>query len=129
MQAEKNKKIIEKYFAYLNSGAPKNNEWMDQYISDEDMDLKKHIEVFEWSFPGYQLLPKEFIAEDDKISVSFLFKGTHKREFNGIPASNKNVSIPGFISYHMKDGMIVDHDLVVDSLLLMQQLGVVPEMA
>ncbi len=129
MQAQKNKQIIDRYLTELNSGQPKDQAFIDRYISDKDKELKNHIQVFEASFPGYRLDPKEMIAEDDKISVSFVFKGTHKADFNGIPATNKEVSIPGFISYHLEDGKIVAHDMVVDSLKLMQQLGVVPEMA
>ena len=129
MSAQQNKRFIEQYFADLAS-KPKTPELIDKYISDQDMELKEHIQVFEHSFPGYQLEPKEIICDDDnKVSVSFVFKGTHKNEFNGIPATNKEVSIPGFISYHIADGKIVAHDMVVDTLMLMQQLGVVPEMA
>ena len=128
MQAENNKHIIQQYFEDL-SRKPKTQELIDKYISDEDMELKQHIQVFEASFPGYKLEPKEIIAEDDKVSVSFTFIGTHKAEFHGIPASENTVSIPGFISYHMRDGKIVAHDMVVDTMMLMQQLGAIPEVA
>jgi len=125
MQAAKNKQIIEQYLTELHTGK-KTRAMMDRYISDADMELKEHIQVFEAAFPGYLLEPKEIIAEDDKVSVSFVFKGTHKGDFMGVPASGKEVSIPGFISYHMQDGMIVAHDMVVDTLALMQQIGGVP---
>ena len=123
-----NKEIIETYLDELN-GKPKTQEMMDRYISDEDKELKDHIQVFEASFPGYQLAPKEIIVEGDKVSVSFVFKGTHKGEFMGQAASNNEVSIPGFISYHMRDGKIVAHDMVVDTMALMQQIGALPAMA
>lgn len=128
MSAQENKRIIEQYLQDLNT-KPKTTALINQYISDQDMELKEHIQVFEHSFPGYQLAPKEIIAEANKVSVSFVFEGTHKNDFNGIPATNKSVSIPGFISYHLENGLIVAHDMVVDTLALMQQLGVVPEMA
>ncbi len=128
MQAENNKRIIQQYFEDLNS-KPKTKDLIDQYISDEDMELKEHIQVFEAAFPGYKLEPKETIVEEDKVSVSFNFIGTQKGDFNGIPASNKTVNIPGFISYHVKDGKIVSHDMVVDTMSLMQQLGAIPEAA
>ena len=128
MSAQTNKRIIQQYLADL-SGKPKPREILDRYISDLDLELKRHIEVFEASFPCYQFEAKEIIAEDDMISVSFVFKGIHKQEFNGFPATNRTVSIPGFISYHMENGKIVANDMVVDTLFLMQQLGVVPEIA
>lgn len=128
MSAQKNKRIIQQYFSDI-SGKPKTRSTIDRYISDQDLELKEHIQVFEASFPCYVMDAKEIIAEDDKISISFVFEGTHKNDFNGIPATNKTVTIPGFISYHLEDGMIVAHDMVVDTLALMQQLGVVPEMA
>ena len=129
MSAVENKKIIQAYFDELNSGRPKNKEMMDRYISDADMSLKEHIQVFEAAFPAYQLIPKEIIAQANKVSVSFNFIGTHKATFNGIPATNKKVNIPGFISYHLDQGKIVAHDLVVDTMMLMQQLGVLANAA
>ena len=113
MSAEQNKRIIQQYFNDLR-GKPKTRALMDKYISDRDEELKQHIEVFEAAFPGYDLEAKEIVAEDDKVFISFNFKGTHQGAFNGIPPTRKTVHIPGSI---------------VDTLLLLQQLGVVPEMA
>lgn len=129
METEKNKNIIQQYFIELNSGQPKTKEMTDRYISDKDMELKQHIQVFEIAFPGYKLEPKEFIAEGNKVSISFLFIGTHKGEFMGIAPSNAKVSIPGFISYHLENGKIVSHDMVVDTMALMQKIGGISKMA
>lgn len=126
MKTAENKRIIQTYFKELHEGEAKTREMMDRYISDEDAELKDHIQVFEAAFPGYFLETKEIIAEDDKVAVSFNFKGTHKAEFMGVPASNKEVNVPGFICYYMKDGMITGHDMVVDSMVLMQQIGAIP---
>ena len=123
MESSQSKAIVQQYFAELNSGNPKTPAMMDRYISDRDLELKQHIQVFELAFPGYQLQPKEFIAEGDKVSVSFTFIGTHKGEFMGVPPSGKEARIPGFISYHLEADKIVAHELVVDTMALMQQIG------
>lgn len=126
MSTQQNKQRIRAYLEELHNGQPKTREMMDRYITDEDAELKDHIQGFEAAFPGYFLEAKEIIAEDDKVAVSFDFKGAHKAEFMGIPATHKEVSVPGFICYYMKDGMIIAHDMVVDSMALMQQLGAAP---
>lgn len=129
MESSKSKTIIEQYFVELNSGLPKTPAMVDKYISDRDVELKQHIQIFELAFPGYQLQPREFIAEGNKVSVSFTFIGTHTGEFMGIPASNKEAQIPGFISYHLEDDKIVAHEMVVDTMALMQQIGGINKMA
>ena len=125
MSAEENKALIAEYFEAI-SGKDKPAEVQDQYISDRDQALKDHIAMFEAGFPLYELIADDVIAEGDKVVVRATFRGTHKGEFAGIPATNLEVEIPLILIYRIEDGKIVEHWMQADVMGLMQQLGALP---
>lgn len=123
--AEDNKALIAEYFEAI-SGKEKPVELQDQYISDEDQALKDHIAMFEAGFPLYELIADDVIAEGDKVVVRATFRGTHKGEFAGMPATDIEVEIPLILIYRIEDGKIVEHWMQADVMGLMQQLGALP---
>jgi predicted ester cyclase len=55
-------------------------------------------------------------------------RGTHSGEFMGIPASGKTVEVPLADFFRVNDeGRVAEHWGVIDNLVMMQQLGVIPE--
>jgi predicted ester cyclase len=123
MSTSENKNFVRKYFEAL-SGKPKPAVLVDQYVSEQP--LKDHIAGAEAGFPLYEFLAEEMIAEGDSVAVKARLRGTHQGEFNGIPATGRSVDIPFHITYKIVNGKIVDHWMVLDSLVLLQQLGVMP---
>jgi steroid delta-isomerase-like uncharacterized protein len=85
---------------------------------------KRQVTLFIAAFPDLHFTIQEIVAEKDKVVVSWVISGTHKREFRGIPASNKKVTIEGITINHVINGKITDSDVSVDYLGLLQQLGV-----
>ena len=72
----------------------------------------------------------EFVVEDafgqgDKIAKRWVFRGTHTRELNGIPATGKRIVLVGTTLARMVDGKIVEERDYADDLGLLQQLGVI----
>ena len=49
---------------------------------------------------------KNYIITEDKAMFEGLFKGKHIGEFNGIPPTQKEVSVPLCVCYDLKDGLI-----------------------
>jgi predicted ester cyclase len=123
MSAQENKHFIEQYFAAL-SGQPKPHSLIEQYVDDPE--LAHHIEMFEAAFPRYELVIEDMLGEGDKVAVRATFLGRHEGEFNGIPATHKQVSISLMLIYRIANGKIVEHWMNADSLSLLQQLGAVP---
>ena len=121
MSSEENRQIIIDYNNALHKGAPKTSELIDQYVDDPE--LKRHIEVFETAFPGYTLEVKAVIAQDDQVMMNFIFHGIYQSEMFGIPPQNQTVSVPGMIQYGMKDGKIINHQMIIDTMSLMEQIG------
>ena len=66
------------------------------------------------------------VAEGDKVAYRWTLTGTHKGEFEGIPPTNKKVTVWAISISRIAGGKIVEDWSRVDTLGLMQQLGVVP---
>ena len=117
-----NKEFIIRYINAL-SGVYKTRELMLEYVTDEE--LLGHIEFFDTVFPKYEMFMDEITAEGDRVVVRARVKGVHEGEFNGIQPTHRNVEFPFVVSYDIENGKIVHHWLLADSMILMEQLGVI----
>jgi len=125
MSAE-NKELVRNYFVAI-SGQPKTIELINQYVDEQP--LRDHILQAETGFPQYVLESEDMIAEGDQVAVKARLRGTHLGTFNGIPATGRNIDVPFHITYRINKGKIIDHWLIMDSLVLLQQLGVMTQQA
>jgi steroid delta-isomerase-like uncharacterized protein len=123
MSTTETKQFIERYIEALN-GKDKTPEVVNQFVAETDQSLRQHIADAEAGFPRYELNVEDMIFEDDKAVVRFNMHATHKGDFMGIPATGKEINVPGIIIYRLADGKIVDHWLHFDGGAMMQQLGV-----
>ena len=123
MSTSENKACVRRYLDAIN-GKEKPAAVLDQYISDADAVLKQHIAGYEAAFPRYALDVEEMIAEADQVVLRFTIRATYGGGFMNIPATGQQVAVPGIIIYRIADGKIVEHWMLVDSTVLMQQLGV-----
>jgi predicted ester cyclase len=123
MTTQENKEFVRKYLEAL-SGKPKPPELVDQYVAEQP--LKEHIAMNEAAFPGYELRVEQMIAEDDLVSVIGKASGTHRGPFMGMPATGRSWDVPIHITYRVKGGKIVEHWMVIDTAIFMQQLGMIP---
>ena len=120
---ESSSDFIKRYAAAL-SGSAKSPELVSQFVTDES--LRRHIEDFEKGFPGYDLDVQDIVAEGDKVAVRAIFSGVHQGEFQGMPATGRQVSLPVMLIYRIAGGKIAEFWMGADSLSLLQQLGAVP---
>ena len=118
-----NKTFVRRYLEAI-SGNEKPMALVRHYVADTDEALQQHIIAGEIGFPHYELIAEDLVAEGDKVVVRFILCGVHLGEFMGIPATGKTVAVPGIIIYRIDDGKIVEHWMQMDSVTLLQQLGV-----
>ena len=78
--------------------------------------------------PDLHIATDDLIAEGDQVMKRFTARGTHKGEFMGVPATGNKIAVKGMEIFRIADGRIAEIWNVLDSLTLMQQLGVVPTM-
>ncbi len=77
-------------------------------------------------FPDVQITVEDEIAEGDKVALRWSGHATHRGEFMGIPATNKQVTVAGIDIYRYAGGKRVETWRYWDILGLMRQLGAVP---
>ncbi len=77
-------------------------------------------------FPDLNFAINEQIAEGDKVASRFEWTGTHRGEFLGVPATGRPVRVWGIVIDRLEEGRIKDTRIIMDSLGLMMQLGVIP---
>lgn len=87
--------------------------------------LKEQSEYIHAAFPDVSVTIEDVVAEGDTVAQRLTFRGTHKGEFMGIEPTDNLVEIANTLFTRIEDGQIVERWLLIDSLGLLQQLGVV----
>ena len=75
------------------------------------------------AFPDMSMSIEEVIAKGDKVVLRFICRGTHTGEFEGIPATGKQVEYGGIIIFRIENGRIVETREDNDFFSLMQQVS------
>ena len=88
--------------------------------------LKDVLRGLRSAFPDMHWSIQEQIVEDDKVLSRFEWKGTHRGLFLGVPATDRPVSVCGMVIDRFEGGKIKETRIIMDTLGLMMQLGVVP---
>jgi len=71
----------------------------------------------------------EVFAIDDVVVARWTGDGTHTAELNGLAPTGRRVSVTGIWISRLRDGKIVETWDNWDTLGMLQQLGIVPQMA
>jgi predicted SnoaL-like aldol condensation-catalyzing enzyme len=132
-----NKALVKLFYAELDAG---NLEAMDQLVSADFVDhdpppipglppgkdgLKVAFEIFWRSTPGtHEVLDQ--VAEGDLVVTRIRAQGHFVEDMGPIPATGGAMDVTATSVYRVRDGMLTEHWGEVDSLSMMQQLGVVP---
>jgi steroid delta-isomerase-like uncharacterized protein len=88
--------------------------------------LKDVLVGMRTAFPDMHWTIAEQVAEDDKVVTRFTWTGTHRDTFLGIPATGKPVEVKGVVIDRLEAGKMADSRILMDTLALLQQLGVIP---
>jgi steroid delta-isomerase-like uncharacterized protein len=81
---------------------------------------------FAAAFPDLRLTVEDTLATDHGVAARVTFRGTHQGDFQGIPATGKQVTFTAIEYNRMEDGKVAEHWVELDLLGLMQQLGAIP---
>jgi steroid delta-isomerase-like uncharacterized protein len=75
------------------------------------------------AFPDLHVSVRCQVAEGDQVVTHKLFRGTHRGEFMGVPATGRPIEFAVIDILRLQDGKVAEHWAVQDRLALMQQLG------
>ena len=88
--------------------------------------LKDVLRGMQAGFPDLHFSIKEQISEGEKVLSRFEWTGTHRGEFLGVCATARPVKVWGMVIDRIQDGKIKETRILMDTLGLMMQLGVIP---
>ena len=90
---------------------------------------KKRATLYRTAFPDLRLTIEDIIAEGETVMARWSCRGTHKGDLSGIAPTGKQFSISGVSIARLTNGKMAEGWVNWDAQGLMQQLGVVPELA
>jgi steroid delta-isomerase-like uncharacterized protein len=86
---------------------------------------KQYVAALRTGFPDLSFTIEDQIAEGDMVVTRWTARGTHRGEFQNVPATGKEVRLAGTDIDRMIGGKVVECWAHVDELQLMRQLGVI----
>jgi predicted ester cyclase len=88
--------------------------------------VKHHVREWLNGFPDLRFTIEQILAAEDRVISQAEMKGTHSGTWLGIAPTHKEVSIRLMVIQRIVHGMIVEDWVLVETLGLFQQLGLVP---
>jgi len=89
--------------------------------------FKLQVGGFRTAFPDLHVSVDDLIAQGDGAAARITFRGTHRGEFVGVPATGNSVTMGAIGILRFDGGEVVEHWATLDLLGLMQQIGVAPK--
>ena len=137
MSTEANKTSARRFYDEVFN--KKNRAAIDEFIDPNQVDhaappgtpgglagAKQTIGMYLTAFPDLHFTVEDMIAEGDKLVARLTVRGTQQGAFMGIPPTGKHVTVTAIDISRMAGGKSVEHWLEMDTLGMMQQLGVIP---
>ena len=84
---------------------------------------RQGFEVMRRAFPDLQAHIEDIVAAQDKVAVRLRFRGTHRGEFLGIPATGRIIEYVSHEFYRIADGLIAEEWICSDTATLLRQLS------
>ena len=75
------------------------------------------------AFPDWHWEIRKLLIDGDYIALHFIVTGTHRRNFQGIEATNRRVTISEFTFYRIEDGKFAEVWDLTDMDSVMRQIG------
>ena len=88
--------------------------------------LKDVLRGMRDAFPDMHWRIEEQLSDADRVLTRFEWTGTHSGAFLGVPATGRPIRVWGMVIDRVQAGRIKESRLIMDTLGLMVQLGVVP---
>ncbi|MCI0465211.1 MAG: ester cyclase [Gemmataceae bacterium] len=89
--------------------------------------FKGYVRLVRTAFPDFHNAIEELIAEQDKVVARLEYRGTHQGKLFHIAPTGKLIRYAGMALFRIADHKIVDGWVLGDTLSLMQQIGVFPQ--
>ena len=88
-------------------------------------DVMKLMTEFRKGFPDLVYTVEDLVGENDKVAARWRARGTHRGEFNGRAATERQVTVTGTDIFAIVNDRIVEVWICSDLLGLMRQIGAI----
>ena len=88
--------------------------------------LKETLAALRTAFPDMRWSVQEQIAEDSRVMTRFVWEGTQRGDFLGIPPTSRAVCVWGMVIDQFEGSKVKSTRILMDTMGLMQQLGALP---
>lgn len=130
--SETRKSIIAELYHAYSTGAV---DYLESIVASEFVDhspapgqapgidgMKQVVAAFRSAFPDGEIVPRELLADRDKVVARVSLTGTHLGEFQGIAPSGKRMIANGTETFKFESGMIVESWSLFGPLVEMKRL-------
>ncbi|GAC1342140.1 MAG: ester cyclase [Ktedonobacteraceae bacterium] len=137
MSTEANKASVRRFYDEVFN--KKSRAAIDEFIDPNQVDhdappgtpgglkgAKQTLTMYLTAFPDLHFTVEDIIAEGDKVVARLTVHGTQQGVFMGIPPTGKKATSTAIDINRIAGGKSVEHWLNMDTLGLLQQLGVIP---
>ncbi len=87
---------------------------------------RQSLAAYRTAFPDLHFTVEGMIAEGDEVAVRYVFDGTHRGEFLGIPATGREIRLTGIALWRILGQEIVESWSQFDVLDFIQQVDTWP---
>ena len=91
--------------------------------------LKRNAASLRAAFPDAHFTIDDILADGDKVVTRWTVRGTHQGEMNGIPPTGRHVTVTAMSIDQIVGEKVVESWTIYDARGLLQQLGVIPQLA
>jgi steroid delta-isomerase-like uncharacterized protein len=137
MSTKKNKALVRRYYeeVFNEKHLASIGEFLAPNLVDHNLPpgvpagiegTKQVLAMYLTAFPDLHFTIEDMIAKRDKVVSRITATGTQQGAFMGIPPTGKHVTVTLIEIIRIADGKGVEIWLNMDTLGLMQQLGVIP---
>jgi predicted ester cyclase len=88
--------------------------------------LKQVGRAWRAAFPDIAFTLHDVLVDGDRVMTRGTFTGTHRGDFNGIPATGRRVEVAWMDMWRAADGRFVENWVRIDMASMLSQLGVLP---
>jgi steroid delta-isomerase-like uncharacterized protein len=91
--------------------------------------FKENVSTYREAYSDAQITVDEQIAEGDKVATRWTARGKHDGDLMGVAPTGKQVKVSGLTLSRLANGKVIEDYTNWDTFGMMQQLGIVPELA
>jgi steroid delta-isomerase-like uncharacterized protein len=128
--------LVETYLEMLNTHDP---DLVDRFVAEDYVNHNVVVPdgrqanrafwaMFFAGLPDVTATMEDVIVAGDRVVGRFVYRGTHRGELMGIPATGASVEMRSIDIWRVQDGLLAEHWDELNLMEVFQQVGVLPQL-